>query len=256
MRIAACCLCSPTMRPEQWYDAVVRGVPQAYRMLKVPEREAQYIEEAQRWEKSHLPLFREAFFLMLQDASRNEYDDVLGRVYMEWGSKGGKALGGEFYTPMNLCYMIAKMTLEEHIFNASEAITFNDCSCGSANMMLGSIRVMHEDFGLDSTRCQWVLQDISSIACDMAFINCCLYGVPAVVIHGNSLSRNTDAWHNYYTPWYPIALGNLEAKAKETTEPQPVFEVTPNKVFLKSSKQLEGLLAAQGALFALEMEAV
>jgi hypothetical protein len=252
MRLAACVLCGPDMRHRQWYQAVCAGVPSAYRMLQMPNREAQYLEEVSHWNREDLTLFAHAFGSMLIDAENNLYDDVLGRVYMEWSGNGVKQMGGEFYTPIELCYMISKLSVRDADFDKPEPITLNDCSCGSGNMMLGSIRVMHQDLKVPSTQCLWMLQDISSIACDMAFINCCLYGVPAVVIHGNSLSRTE--WNRYYTPWYPVAHGNFEAQAEEIAEPQSVFEVTPERVMVKSSKTLERVLTGQNSLFMLEME--
>jgi hypothetical protein len=142
--------------------------------------------------------------------------------------------------------MMAKFTLSEASFDVSEPQTMMDNTCGSGNLMLGSIRVMHQDLDIPSTQCQWTLQDISSIACDMAFINCCLYGVPAVVIRGNSLKD--EVWERHYTPWYPVAHGKLEPRT-ENTQPPPAPALTPAK---KPNKKLERILGGQNPLFSLE----
>ncbi len=245
MRFGACVMCGPDLRHQQWYQAVCARVPSAHRMLRVPHREEQYIAEAKLWKKEHLVLFGQAFGAMVLDAENNLYDDVLGRVYMEWSGSGAKKHGGEFYTPIELCYMMAKFTLSETSFEKPEPEALMDNACGSGNMMLGSIRVMHEDLGLPSTRCQWWLQDISSIACDMAFINCCLYGVPAVVVRGNSLVDEIREYH--YTPWYPVAHGTLNPVLEQVETQEPSVPTIP----AKPNKKLERILHSQNPLFSL-----
>lgn len=241
MRIAACCMVSQHLRSGQWYHAVINGVPNASRMLEVANREAQCVEELQRWEKPDRDLFGQAFGAMLIDAQNNEYNDVLGYIYMEWSGQKMKQWSGEFYTPIDLCYMIAKMSLNETSFLEPEPVTFNDCACGSGNMMLGTIRAMRE-INIPATRCVWVLQDIAKIGCDMAFVNSCLYGVPALIIHGDSLTLKE--WNRYYTPWYPIAHGNLNQNAVAEKPPAPIL----------SHPMLEKLLQRQDSLFAFGKE--
>jgi N-6 DNA Methylase len=245
MRLAACCLCGPTLRPEQWYSAVRSGVPAAFRMLQIPNREAQYLEEASHWDAKHMPLFAEAFHLMLEDAARYEYDDVLGTVYQEWAGLRVKQSTGEFYTPIEICYLMALMNLEPSRFSMDRAIDMNDASCGSGNMMLGAVRVTHE-LGYPSTQMLWVLQDISRTACDMAFINCCLYGVPALVSHRDTI-RMTE-WDANYTPWYPVAHGKLERAPRDV----PVITASINKA--PATTPLDARGAAQSPLFAFNTE--
>lgn len=51
--------------------------------------------------------------------------------------------------------------------------------------------------------------DISRTACDMAFINTTLWGIPTRGMHGNTLSNEYwAAWSNihYIAPWLSLAL--------------------------------------------------
>src|SRR5580698_3353560 len=70
--------------------------------------------------------------------------------------------------------------------------------------------------------------DINRTACDMAFINTTLWGIPARIIHGNSLSLECwAAWSNihYIAPWLPLALRIQSAEAEGQGEPPKPAEV-------------------------------
>ena len=74
--------------------------------------------------------------------------------------------------------------------------------------------------------------DINRTACDMAFINTTLWGIPTRVIHGNSLSLECwAAWSNihYVTPWLRPAL---PPEASEQGKPPEPAEVERIKVSL------------------------
>src|ERR1700689_5266140 len=63
--------------------------------------------------------------------------------------------------------------------------------------------------------------DINRTACDMAFINTSLWGIPTRVIHGNSLSNEYwAAWSNihYIAPWLPYAVRSQTPEAMEQGE--------------------------------------
>jgi hypothetical protein len=77
--------------------------------------------------------------------------------------------------------------------------------------------------------------DISRTACDMAFINTTLWGIPTRIIHGNTLSQEYwAAWSNihYIAPWLPLALRNQTPEAAEQGEPPKPAEVERIKATL------------------------
>jgi hypothetical protein len=70
--------------------------------------------------------------------------------------------------------------------------------------------------------------DINRTACDMAFINTTLWGIPTRVIHGNTLSMEYwTAWSNIHhiCPWLPLALRNQMPETVEQGQPPTSIEV-------------------------------
>jgi hypothetical protein len=70
--------------------------------------------------------------------------------------------------------------------------------------------------------------DINRTACDMAFINTTLWGIPTRVIHCNTLSMECwAAWSNihYLMPWLPLASRIQTAEAQEQGQPPKAAEL-------------------------------
>jgi hypothetical protein len=62
----------------------------------------------------------------------------------------------------------------------------------------------------------------------MAFINTSLWGIPARIIHGNTLSNEYwAAWSNIHhiAPWLPLALRTQSTEAADQGEPPKPAEV-------------------------------
>ena len=52
--------------------------------LAMQTREAEYLEEAKRWEKPDLELFAEAFAALVSEMETRPFEDVIGGYYMEF----------------------------------------------------------------------------------------------------------------------------------------------------------------------------
>ena len=91
------------------FDAFARMAACA---LAAETREAEYLEEAKRWEKADLGLFAEALGALVLEMESRPFEDVLGGYYMEFAlSSKGQQWNGEFHTPKPICDLMASMTL-------------------------------------------------------------------------------------------------------------------------------------------------
>jgi DNA-binding Lrp family transcriptional regulator len=80
-----------------------------------------------------------------------------------------------------------------------------------------------------------VFDAFNRTACDMAFINTTLWGIPTRIIHGNSLSLEYwAAWSNihYIAPWLPYAQRNQTPEAMEQGQPPKPAEAERIKASL------------------------
>jgi hypothetical protein len=155
------------------------------------------------------------------------FEDILGGYYMEFAlSSKGQQWNGEFHTPKPICDLMARMTLGDvESLPAEGPITVCEPACGAGAMILSLAQACPPEI---RRRLRVTAIDISRTACDMAFINTTLWGVPTRIIHGNSLSMECwAAWSNihYIAPWLPLALRNQTPEAMEQGQPPQPAEV-------------------------------
>jgi hypothetical protein len=140
-----------------------------------------------------------------------EMSDVLGKLYMSLGL--GKKGIGQFFTPYHVSYLMAQMTMAglAEKLETQEFITVNDPCCGSGGMMVAAAATLRDDGVNYQQSMHVVAQDIELTAVHMAYIQLTLLHVPAVVIHGNSLTlEQRDAW-----PTPAHVLGGWDARLRD-----------------------------------------
>lgn len=206
------------------FDAFTRFAACA---LAAQTREAEYLEEAKRWEKPDLGLFAEAFGALVAEMETRPFEDLIGGYYMEFAlSQKGQQCNGEFHTPKPICDLMAQMTLGDvESLPAEGPITVCEPACGAGAMILSLGQACPPEV---RRRLRVTAMDISRTACDMAFINTTLWGIPTRVIHGNTLSMECwAAWSNihYIMPWLPLALRIQSPEAMEQGQPPKPAEV-------------------------------
>lgn len=195
--------------------------------LAAETREAEYLEEAKRWEKPELELFGKAMGALITEMETRPFEDLLGGYYVECAlSSKGQQWNGEFHTPKSICDLMARMTLGGmESLPAEGPITVCEPACGAGAMILSLAQACSPEV---RRRLRVTAIDVSRTACDMAFINTTLWGIPTRIIHGNSLSLECwAAWSNihYLAPWLPLMLRRQTEEAIEQGQPPKPAEV-------------------------------
>jgi type I restriction-modification system DNA methylase subunit len=206
------------------FDAFVRLTACA---LAAGTREPEYLEEAKQWNRDELNLFAQALAALVAEMDAQPFTDLIGGYYMEFAlSSKGQQWGGEFHTPQTICRLMAKMTMGDTAsFPAEGPITICEPACGAGAIILSVGEACSPEA---RRRLRVTAIDINRTACDMAFINTSLWGIPTRVIHGNSLSNEYwAAWSNIHhiAPWLPYALRPQTPKAQEQGQPPKPVEV-------------------------------
>lgn len=213
------------------FDAFIRFAACA---LAARTREPEYLEEAKRWEKPELELFGNALGALVLEMQTRPFEDILGSHYLDCAmSTKGQQWNGEFHTPKTVCDLMARMTLGEiESLPADGPITVCEPACGAGAMILSLAQACTPEV---RHRLRVTAIDINRAACDMAFVNTTLWGIPARIIHGNSLSLECwAAWSNihYIAPCLPYALRLQTPEAKEQGQPPKPIEVERLKTAL------------------------
>lgn len=167
--------------------------------INMAEREAQYEKLASTLEESTLAAYGRMSFLMCLAARENKDDprDILGGIYTrlnlnnEWN--------GQYFTPdeiSRLMVMLLDMSVNEPKDNKGY-IKINEPTCGSGTMVIGAVWAMMRKKVDYQNKTFFVAQDIDIRCVWMAYIQFCLYRIPAVVIHSNTLTM--EIWSYWYT---------------------------------------------------------
>ena len=127
---------------------------------------------------------------------------------------------------------MAQFVMGDQDLPAEGPITVCEPACGACAMILSVAQICSPEA---RRRLRVTAIDINRTACDMAFINTTLWGIPTRVIHGNALSGEYwAAWSNihYIAPWLPFALRNQTPDALAQGQPPAPVEVERIQVSL------------------------
>ena len=171
------------------------------------KREQRYLDVIGKYGKEEQQIFPTMFADLVEALTyaltwENAPVDILGVIFHELELHNHWS--GQFFTPQHICDFMGKIALGDSKADV-ERLGFIRCyepACGSGAMIFGFARAMMD---AELNYCsQLVVEatDIDSKCCHMSFIQLSLYGIPAVVIHGNTLTL--EEWERWYTPVYIV----------------------------------------------------
>ncbi len=139
--------------------------------------------------------------------------DILGQVFHALGLHN--KYKGQFFTPPHICEFMGQIvmagsdasSLQKEI-DSKGYITVGEPCVGSGGMLLGFANAMQKNKLDYKTQMLASACDIDMKCVHMAYIQLSLLGIPAIVIHGDSLRM--EEWSRWYTPAY--ILGNWPMK--------------------------------------------
>lgn len=161
-------------------------------------REQRYLELAKK-HQAYINVFSEMVG-MLAMCFEQEFDDYLGKIYMELDAHNAKT--GQFFTPFHISELTARLT-----GFTDEPIVVNEPSCGGGGMIIAKAKSLKER-GYDYQKNMRVIaQDLSVNSCYMCYVQMSLIGINGVVIQGDTLAAKTPGPEQM---WYtPKAMGVL-----------------------------------------------
>lgn len=199
---------------QDWLAVSAIVISNAVDWRQQKRREEVYMEIIQKYTKAEQEKLAEAFaelVLALQhEQSMHGPTDILGQVFhaLELHSK----YKGQFFTPPHVCELMGMMTLNgDNLTQTIEKkgyITVCEPCIGSGGMILGAAKAMANQKLNYQTQMLVTGIDIDIKCVQMAYLQLSLLGIPAVIIHGNSLTD--EEWSRWYTPAYIIGLWSVK----------------------------------------------
>lgn len=170
------------------------------------EREQRYLNiekgYAQEDMNRYAEMLAQLFMSLQHEAETGKVNDVLGPIYHELCLHN--KWRGQFFTPQEVCDMMGSITLGKP---QEKMITVMEPCVGSGAMVLGFVNAMIDQKlnYIHHLKVRAVDNDLKCV--HMAYLQLSLYGIPAIVVHGNSLTN--EHWSAWRTPMF-LLNGHLK----------------------------------------------
>lgn len=186
-------------------------------------REARYMQIIGGYEREDVELFPQ-MLARLVDGLESGPMDFLGQLFM--GLALGSHWAGQFFTPYEICALMARMTSTgvtmESIEQLGGFICINEPACGAGAMVIAYADALRAQDINYQRHLHATLQDIDKTAVHMSYIQMALMGVPAVVIQGNSLALEVREY--WLTPAHILGGWDRKLALRAAAMPAPAAE--------------------------------
>lgn len=186
---------------EDWIEMYAISIASMIDIRMAEQREKRYLEVAHKYSKEQLQEMTEIAGMLVM-ACEEKMEDVLGWIYMHLEISSNKI--GQFFTPYHISQMLAKLAGEPKRDSEGRYLV-NEPSCGAGGNIIAFAERMKEEGINYQTDILVTCQDLDWKAIYMCYVQMSLYGIPAKVIQGDTLSGKVDSKNIFVTPqWMMI----------------------------------------------------
>lgn len=202
---------------EVWADFVDMAACEISMAIDVEarDRRAAHVERTRRkYTEQELKMFSQLFGEVVLALEAEPQQDYLGQMFMEL--ELGSHWHGQFFTPYNVCSMMARIDAGQIKERIEEKgwISVNDCACGAGALLIAMADECLRQGINYQKHMFFVAQDIDHIAAMMCYIQLSLRGCAGYVAVGDSLLHPVNVGHSvmfpthdenlqlWYTPMY------------------------------------------------------
>ena len=181
-------------------------------------REERYHTIRREYKEEAFKIFPELLGVLASGCIRavnvGSYEDFLGELYMDLGASNER--NGQYFTPMSVSRVMAKLVgidtaekLEKQRF-----VSLLEPCCGSGANLLAFAEHIADSGKVPTLHMATVAVDIDVLCVWMCFVQCHFYGIPAKIIHGDSLKNE------FHTAWRTVhwLRGSFEDDMKAEIE--------------------------------------
>lgn len=162
-----------------------------FEKLKEPYSDAE-------WQAFHETM-TEMYTAVMRNTEVGSFDDLFAETYMELGVRN-TALKQDF-TPEGIARLMGMLTIRDDVVLPERGyFTLSDDTCGSGTLLLSSAERIQQCGFNPSMHLVIQAVDLDIQCVYMTYLNLSLYGIPAVIIHGNTITL--EEYERWYTPAY------------------------------------------------------
>lgn len=178
-------------------ELAASAISNAVDKSQAEKREERYMQLIGSYNESERSMFPQMLGLLVQ-ALEARFDDCLGRLFMSMDL--GNAQQGQFFTPYSVSQLMAGMTMTDaaSVIERQGFIQMNEPAVGAGGMVIATAEALMNQ-KINYQQCMHVTAvDVDPTAVHMAYLQFSLLHIPAIVVHGNSLSL--EEWGHWVTP--------------------------------------------------------
>jgi len=184
------------------------------------EREKRYADLIKHYTPQEVVLLTEmlsCIIYSLTDGNKINFHDCLGEIHMTDEITGRSKWDNDvIFTPFHISKLMATLTFADAKIPDKGYITVCEPASGSGSTIIAGCSVL-EGFGIHFQKQMHVTAvEIRPMIAHMAFIQLALLHVPAIVIHGDSLSQK--AWTVWKTPAHVLGFWDARLRRDASTE--------------------------------------
>jgi hypothetical protein len=194
------------------------------------EREAAYLQIVRTYERAEVDIFPQALGELVMEfepvAGGIRFADVLGRLFMDLELSNDAS--GQFFTPYSLAQALALMTLGdkaslEGAIQERGFVRTSDPAVGGGALVIALAEAMYREGINYQQHLHVTAVDVDARAVHMAYVQLSLLHVPAVIVHGNTLSL--QEWGRWYTPAHILGGWNAKLARVEASTAAPIARI-------------------------------
>jgi len=184
-------------------------------------REKRYMEIVKTYSPETLALFPKMLGELIM-ALEVEPHDALGMIYGEMEISNKHT--GQFFTPYELCRMMARMTIDDTMkekIAATGYFTVQEPAVGAGATIIALAQELRADEINYQKSMHVVGIDVDLKCVHMCYLQFALLNIPAIVFHGNTLSM--EMYSEWATPAHIMGgwWHRINRKQKEDVQPHP-----------------------------------
>lgn len=157
--------------------------------------EDEYIRIAKKYDADEIPLFGAALGELVMEHeftnNRSQWVDVVGTTFEQVNSASTASRMGQFFTPVQLCRMMAEITKD----GKTEG-SVSDPTCGSSRNLIAHAQLDP----INRFNFWYHGSDLDERCVNMSVVNFIMFGMKGVIIHMDALRMEVFKGYRIYLP--------------------------------------------------------
>lgn len=179
------------------------------------KREARYMQIVGKYKAEEISKFP-LMLAKLTMALEERMHDVLRVVFHELSMHNSRI--GQFFTPYDICKLMASLTLTNplEIVEKHGFVKLSEPAAGSGAMVIASVDYLNDTWLNYQQEIHVTAVDVDPMCVHMAYVQFSLLNIPAVVVHGNTLTLEEHA--HWYTPAHILGGWDWKLRSRRRAE--------------------------------------